>query len=168
MPISLDELRRAQPRFRKSSRTLTEAKRLRQRTAFLCHSHRDRELVEGFVTLLSEAGCDAYVDWADTEMPQSPNRVTAQRIKDKIAETDSFLFLATPNSVASRWCPWEIGYADARRGIDRVFVVPTEGNGTVYGNEYLDLYRRIDRAFSTPLGVFEIGQGTFVGPVANL
>lgn len=37
---------------------------------------------------------------------------TPATIKQKIRDLTSFLFLATPNSIASRWCPWEIGYAD--------------------------------------------------------
>lgn len=51
-------------------------------------------------------------------MPERPNKETAQRIQGKIREIDYFLFLATENSGASRWCPWEIGYADSQKPAD--------------------------------------------------
>jgi hypothetical protein len=94
--------------------------------------------------LLNEAGWDLYVDWADPQMPAKPDRVTAERIRERIRVTELFLFLATANSMASRWCPWEIGYADGVKPIDSIFVIPTAAAGTTHGSEYLDLYRRID------------------------
>ena len=71
--------------------------------------------------------------------------VTAKRIISLIASfriQSVFLFLATANSKASRWCPWEIGFADSsQKGI---YIIPTaDGYGT-YGNEYLELYSHID------------------------
>ena len=113
-----------------------------KRTAFLCHSHNDAELVKGLLVVFKEAGLDLYVDWQDHSMPETPNGETARRIQDRIKGSDVFLFFATANSKASRWCPWEIGYADSSsRGI---YIIPTaDGTGT-YGNEYLQLYPKID------------------------
>ncbi len=115
-----------------------------QRTAFLCHSHKDATLAEGLQALLAEQGVDLYIDWKDSSMPEQPNWETAERIRAQIVASDWFLFLATSNSAASRWCPWELGYADGRKPIDRIAVVPTRDGSTTYGNEYLQLYKRID------------------------
>ncbi len=80
-------------------------------------------------------------------MPASPNKQTATNIKSKIKIVDWFLFLATPNSTVSRWCPWEIGYADAVKANEKILIVPTtDDSGRWYGNEYLQLYRKIDEA----------------------
>ena len=128
------------------------------RTAFLSHSHLDRTLVVGLVGLLQDAGLDVYVDWADTSLPPSPNRETANAIKSRIVRADLFLFLATQNSVASRWCPWEIGYADGEKPIDSIWIIPTSEGGTTYGNEYLQLYRRVDEANVGTLARFEPNQ----------
>lgn len=99
------------------------------------------------MTLLNENGWQVYVDWADASLPSSPNRETADRIKGRIAQMTFFLFLATPNSTSSRWCPWEIGYADAVKNYDAMFIIPTsDQSGAYYGNEYLQLYRSIDMA----------------------
>jgi hypothetical protein len=55
------------------------------------------------------------------------------------------MFLATPNSMVSRWCPWEIGYADGKKTLDAIVIVPTKDDaGRFYGNEYLQLYRRLE------------------------
>jgi hypothetical protein len=145
MTISIADLQAASKRQRiVIARSLAEARTKSIRTAFLCHSHRDAELAEGFITLLGEKGCQVYVDWMDTEMPQRPTRETASRIQQKIVELDLFLFLATPNSMASRWCPWEIGYANGKKPIDHILVVPTISNGITHGSEYLDLYRHVE------------------------
>lgn len=146
MPISYRELRAAARRSERAvAATLNEADRGRVRTAFLCHSHYDEELARGFVALLADAGFDAYVDWLDDAMPSSPNRETARRLRARIASSDLFLFLATDRSVRSRWCPWEVGYADGVKAEDEIYVVPTSGDdGRSHGNEYLQLYRRLN------------------------
>lgn len=119
--------------------------RLGARMAFLSHSHKDRHLATGLQRLLQEAGWILYIDWQDSTMPNSPNSITASKIKNKIDQASLFLYLSTANSDASRWCPWEIGYADKSKSIDRIFIVPTQDeNGVIYGNEYLQLYKRID------------------------
>jgi hypothetical protein len=107
------------------------------------------------VHLLAEAGWDVYVDWLDPVMPATPDRVTAEAIQGRIRRADFFLFLATHNSRASRWCPWGIGYADGVKTVDRLLIIPTiDEDGTTHGNEYLQLYRHIDAAASGGLGAF--------------
>lgn len=56
----------------------------RKHTAFLCHSHHDKQLAEGLQVLLEEQGLDLYIDWQDVTMPAAPDRVTAQRIQNLI------------------------------------------------------------------------------------
>lgn len=160
MPISIEALRAASTRFSKSA-TLSEARQLGLRTAFLCHSHKDEDLVKGMSNLLKESGWNVYVDWADASMPESPNRETAQKLKTKIVDSQYFLFLATPNSMSSRWCPWELGYADGKKQIDNILIIPTtDSSGRWHGNEYLQLYRRIDLAQAGGLAVWNPGDET--------
>lgn len=115
-----------------------------QKTAFLCHSHRDYTLAEGLQALLAEQGVALYIDWQDASMPPEPNRETAVRLQQRIKASDWFLFLATANSMASRWCPWELGYADGQKPLERIAIVPTFDGGSTHGSEYLQLYRRVD------------------------
>lgn len=160
MAIPLSTLRAAASRPHESlANSLNEARQLRLKTAFLCHSHLDRDLVLGLLRRLQDAKWQVYVDWQDASMPSTPIRETASKIKDRIKAAQYFLFLATPNSTTSRWCPWEIGYADGEKSIESIFIVPTvDDNGRYYGNEYLQLYKKIDQAAKGGLGVFEPGK----------
>lgn len=156
MTISTDYLRNASTRFSAyRPRTIVEARTMRLSTVFLCHSHKDEQLVKGLVVILQEAGWQVYVDWADSSMPDVPTRQTAETIKQKIEDLDYFLFLATANSMASKWCPWEIGYADGKKHIDSILVLPTADRLTTHGSEYLQLYRRVDLSNAGQLAVWQ-------------
>ena len=146
MAIELSALAEAAGRAptTRSRIALEEARLAAAKSVFLCHSHQDRTYVRGFVQMLEESGWDAYVDWMDDTMPARPNETTATNIKRRIRQSDYFMFLATPNSVTSRWCPWEIGIADGVKPSDTIMVVQTKTGGTIYGNEYLQLYRHVD------------------------
>lgn len=124
MPLSQSTLRQAShlTRVRKS---LSEARLTGYPTAFLSHSHKDAALAKGLQNFLQQQGWDVYIDWEDTAMPDRPNRETANRVQTKIVELDLFLFLATQNSMASRWCPWELGYADGKKSNDSILIVQT-------------------------------------------
>lgn len=128
----------------KSDRSLQEAQRVGRQTAFLSHSHKDRAMAKGVQAFLQSQGWDVYIDWEDAEMPSKPNRQTAALIKDKIVRLDWFLYLATQSSGASRWCPWEIGYADGKKSIEHIVILPTSDGYSTYGSEYLDLYRHLE------------------------
>lgn len=155
MKLRQEELRLAAGRYAAPvARSWGEAAAIGQQTAFLCHSHVDRELALGVVELLRSSGWNVYVDWADASMPAKPDAETAARIKERIVRLHWFLFLAAANSMTSRWCPWEIGYADGRKPIDRILVIPTVEGFIAHGSEYLGLYRRGERATNGIIAAF--------------
>ncbi len=163
MPIQITTLRAAASRSRQTiiEKSLDGTHRATVATAFLCHSHKDEDLAKGLQVLLSENGWDLYIDWQDREMPERPEKETAEKIKSKIITMDWFLFLATPNSIQSRWCPWEIGFADSKKIYDRILIIPTsDSSGNWYGNEYLRLYRKIENATTGGLAAFRPGQNS--------
>jgi len=123
---------------------------------FLSHSHKDKELVEGLIeTLAHYSEISIYVDWQDSTMPRVTSRETAQKIKERIANLDYFLILGTKNAMESRWVPWEIGIADTTKSADKIAIIPVINlNEKFQGNEYLQLYKRIEIAQSQTLGVF--------------
>ena len=147
--FKLNELRSAgayrSVNFSRRYNSINEAKAARVRTIFLSHSHKDRDYALGLKAIIEDGGGSLYIDWLDEAMPEVTSKETAQRIRSKIVDCDLFLFLATPNSMASRWCPWEIGYADGKKPIDNIVIVPTTEDGVrYYGSEYLQLYRRLE------------------------
>lgn len=158
MPLQISDLKRAALRQRpfNIAKSFKEAIAKSQTTAFLCHSHKDEELAQGLQVLLTEQGWDLYIDWQDNAMPQTPDVVTAQRIKDKIAQHNWFLFLATPNSMSSRWCPWEIGVADSEKN-EKIILIRTVDGDNWYGNEYLELYQEIAMSKAGKLAIYAAG-----------
>ncbi|WP_431309586.1 toll/interleukin-1 receptor domain-containing protein [Bradyrhizobium iriomotense] len=115
MPIPLRTLRQAALAPAPVRKSLREARAQKERTAFFCHSTKDNDLARGLVKLLQDSEWQVYVDYEDTALPERPDRETARRLRDAIRASNYFLFLATPNSVRSRWCPWEIGSQTAAR-----------------------------------------------------
>ncbi len=114
----------------------------RKKTAFFCHSHKDKDLVLGLRTIFHQEGIELYIDWTDQTMPDTPNKETAIKLQKRIEKADIFFYLVTENSMKSTWCPWEIGYADAIH--QDIYVIPTTTDGnSVFGNEYLKLYKTI-------------------------
>ncbi len=144
----------------KSASIVREAKIAGKQTAFLCHSHLDGDLAKGVQGFLQDQGWDVYIDWEDTTLPDTPDRMTAEQIQRKVRDLDWFLFLATANSMRSRWCPWEIGYADGVKQYDAILIIPTTDSlGAFYGNEYLRLYRQITGAEGGGYGAFRPNNG---------
>lgn len=138
--------------------TFPRTKLAGQRTAFLCHSHKDQTLALGLQELLWQAGVGLYIDWQDAEMPEKPSAETAQRLKARIQACDVFMFLATQNSMSSKWCPWELGNADGVKRNQQIVVIPTSDGSYTHGAEYMHLYRRIDANSLGTVQVFTPGQ----------
>ncbi|WP_054479254.1 toll/interleukin-1 receptor domain-containing protein [Achromobacter sp. 2789STDY5608615] len=145
MTISQYDLRSAATR--NFSLKYQQSRSYGQKTGFLCHSHKDRDLALGLQQWLKEQGMELYIDWQDPHMPDLPDGTTADRIRTVIKRAEIFLFLATNDSMSSRWCPWELGFADGVKRNEQIALIATrDTSGNYYGNEYLHLYRRIDQA----------------------
>jgi len=138
-----------------------------QVSIFLSHSHKDKELVEGFINLLAYSSqITIYVDWLDSDMPSSTNRETARRIKQKIEDLDYFLVLATRNAMASKWVPWEIGIADKTKPASKIAIIPIQDPyGNYHGNEYMQLYPSVQPGMlkltgQEVLAVFDVNENS--------
>ena len=164
MPLSQWGIRSHAARSRgaqEAARLAAVAKVAGVQTAFLSHSHHDAEIAKGLQSFLQSHGWEIYINWEDSDMPDSPSRETAERIQSKLRDFSWFLFLATHHSMTSRWCPWEIGYADGVKPSDAILIIPTtDVLGSTHGSEYLKLYRFIDEAELSGLAVFPPGGGS--------
>jgi hypothetical protein len=117
---------------------------------FLSHSHHDSEYVKEAVILLRKMGVNVYVDWMDDNMPKETSGKTATLLKQKIKENDKFVFLATNNSIDSKWCNWEIGFGDASKYINKIALFPLKDDYIDWkGNEYLKIYPYITESDDT-------------------
>lgn len=127
--------------------TRTFSKSTATTSIFLSHSHHDKNVVEQAKIFFENLGISVYVDWADETMPEKTNGITAQKIKNQIISVnDKFVLLATNNAVDSKWCNWEVGIADPFKLPNKKFaILPLADNsGTWNGNEYLQIYPRIE------------------------
>ena len=114
-------------------------------TVFLSHSHEDKELAQGVIELLAEQGVYIYVDWNDSNMPRITSGETARKIKEKIKGLHLFFFLATDNGLNSKWCPWELGFADSVKDYNEILIIPVaDPSGKFKGNEYLQIYKHLE------------------------
>lgn len=118
---------------------------------FLSHSHQDVDHVRAARQLLEAFGASIYVDWEDGEMPAVTSATTATRLKTRIRECNRFVLLASERSKASLWVPWELGYADSEKTVNRIAILPfMAATSTWTGTEYVGLYPTIQLATAGP------------------
>jgi WD40 repeat protein len=78
---------------------------------FISYSRRDKDFVSRLNQALADSGKDAWVDWED--IPASAEWL--REIQDGIDGSDAFLFVLSPDSVASTVCAQELDHALERR-----------------------------------------------------
>jgi hypothetical protein len=160
MPVLIQKLEEASSRYplEKPAESLGEAQTAGLQTAYLCHNPKDLLLAEGLQVLLKDRGWNVYVDWEEETMSETPTSEMAEKTQARIRECEWFLFLATENSMNSRWCAWELGYAEGMKPFDAILVIPTKNDNEVwFGGELLQLYRHIEVTSSQRFGAFRPG-----------
>lgn len=114
---------------------------------FLSHRHSESEqLIKQVRGFFASMGAAVYIDWLDTDMPAVTSAETAEKLKKRIAASQKFVVLATPQSIESIWIPWEIGLADQIKGLDNIAILPIIHENTTWEKrEYYQLYSRIEQ-----------------------
>ena len=137
-------------RFNKELQTATllkEASRSKvDKTVFLSHSSKDKEYLPAVITILENNGGRVYIDDEDDRLPNTPNRKTADILRETVRSCFRFVLFVTTNSKESIWIPWELGLADGEKGLWSVALFPTaqESYDQEWSKtEYLGLYQRI-------------------------
>ncbi|NTS41917.1 toll/interleukin-1 receptor domain-containing protein [Flavisolibacter sp. BT320] len=111
------------------------------KSIFLCHSHLDKTIVLKVGLLFDKVDLEIYVDWMDSSLPPITDKQTAATIKNKIERCKKFLFVATVNSLQSRWCNWELGLAYSLKKESEIAILPIESKTKRWrGYEYLRLF----------------------------
>ena len=160
MPVLLHKLEEASSRYplEKPAASLEDARAAGLQTAYVSRSAKDLFLAEGLQVLFKDRGWNVFIDWEDETMSEKPTRETAEKIQTLIIKCDWFLFLATANSTDSRWCLWELGYAQGVKPFDSILIIPTKDENDVWnGGDFLQLYRHIEVTSSQRFGAFRPG-----------
>lgn len=124
---------------------------------FLSHSTKDAEIVLGVKVILEDLGKSVYVDWIeDAELDRkNVTPETAEVLRNRMRSCSSLIFIATENSSASKWTPWELGYFDGfKEGGVAIFPVLEDWRSSFEGQEYLGLYPLVEK--SNALGSLEV------------
>lgn len=168
MPVHTSKLEEASRVFSMELDTdsMVAAGAVRPQTAYLSHVEADIRLARGLMVLLREKGWNVSIDWREESVFEKATPEIMDKIQTRIREADWFLFLATPQSLNSRWCSWELGFANGVRHFDSILVVPTKNDdGTPTGNDYVQIYRHIEVTSSQRFGAFRPSEehGVLVG-----
>jgi len=140
----------------------------REPDIFLSHSHTDIDLVLWVTNLLKTHNETAWVDWKDPAMPEETEAKTALILREKITNCKRFMLLATNSSLISPWVSWELGYADSKKGMESIAILPIKPDNTSFsGNEYMRIYPSISITSANTLAVFAPGKDTGGIPLSN-
>ena len=118
---------------------------------FISYSYNDKFFVKKIVSLLEECGYSVYIDYDDLRLDRkSVNEKTARRLVEKMKKCKGLLYIFSPNSKKSKWCPWEVGVFSGIKDFKCANLPLVEQNGDEFKNqEYLELYPYVDYAKST-------------------
>jgi hypothetical protein len=115
---------------------------------FLSHSSRDAEAILGIKAILERGGRRVYVDWInDPHLDRTRvSASTAHQLRLRMNQCSSLVYAATKAATSSKWMPWELGYFDARKGVEAVAILPlVDYAGQDVGQEYLEVYPKIEK-----------------------
>lgn len=117
---------------------------------FLSHSYDNIELVLGTRVYLLEQGFSVYVDWIDDpQLDRAKVSVkTANILRNRMIMCKCLIFLATKESLDSKWTPWELGYMDGKKNKVAILPALADYNNSYSGQEYLEIYPYITEEFS--------------------
>jgi hypothetical protein len=118
---------------------------------FLSHSYDDRKIILGAKKFIEDKGYSVYVDWIEEPKlnRNKVNKETAAALRSCMDICRCLIYAYSPSVGNSKWCPWELGYFDGKKG--RAFVMPIidEPSQSYTGVEYVGLYSMITEEEAT-------------------
>lgn len=109
---------------------------------FLSYNIADIEVVKNIFYVLSKKGLKVYLDCiVDSDMKRNEtDKQTAERIHNRLMNSNSLLYAQSPSAGHSNWMPWELGVVDGHT--HRCFIMPVtkDAQQVTPRREYLALY----------------------------
>lgn len=141
--------------------TIQEQKYRNSFDIFLSHSSKDKQLILGVKQFIEDSGYSVYIDWVDD--PQldraNVNAQTADTLRARMRQSKFLVYVDSNNATTSKWMPWELGYFDGYKP-NKIGILPIRHNseGAYIGQEYLDLYPKLEKNSSQILYEFKYSQ----------
>lgn len=85
---------------------------------FLSHSSQDKNLIIKFYQKLKSMYYTVYIDWINDS--ESGRKEITPKLKTAMNNSFSMLYVHTHNSENSKWTPWEIGYFDSKKVLQKL------------------------------------------------
>ena len=103
---------------------------------FICYAHTDIWQVKQLVEVLQSGG---HSLWFDDRLTVGED--WKQQISQNIRDSDTFLYILSPESVASEWCQWEFAQAvkEDKPIIPVLIQANTDIPDTIEKHQYADL-----------------------------
>lgn len=128
-----------------------------ERAVFISHKQEDLKIAQALAKRIKALKYNCYLDATDSglhvaKQSENPLQAVPEHLRDKLRKCRLLIFVASANSPASRWMPWETGFFDGRYDKDAIgiyltddpSVPPQSPPGTVSTvQEYLNLYTRL-------------------------
>lgn len=118
--------------------------KVKQPDVFISYSRRDKFFVEKLVERLKQRQFNVWIDWENIPVASD----WSQEIRDGITAAHTFLFIISPDSVASRYCLEELNLANEhgkrligilwRSGYQAVSMYASEGFEALSNTHWLD------------------------------
>lgn len=109
---------------------------------FLSYNIADIEVVKSIFYVLSKKGLKVYLDCVvDPDMKRrETNKQTAERIHNRLMNSNSLLYAQSPSAGQSNWMPWELGVVDGHT--QKCFIMPVtkDAQQVTPRREYLAIY----------------------------
>jgi len=109
---------------------------------FLSHAAADAHDADAVRHLLLAANFRVYCDrYDDPALDRSHvTSATAERLRKRMRQSNSMLYVASARAPVSKWMPWELGFFDGVRGKVLIYPINEEAVTAAEGQEYLSLF----------------------------
>jgi len=109
---------------------------------FLSHSYDDRKIILGVKRFIENKGYSVFVDWIEEPKlnRNKINKATAAALRSYMDISQCLIYTYSPNIGNSKWCPWELGYFDGKKGRAYVMPIIDDPSQSYTGVEYVGLY----------------------------
>lgn len=117
-------------------------KELSEYDVFISYSWNDKKFASKVAQLLENCGYTVYIDFEDQSLNRSDvNLKTVKRIAAMMDKCRGLLYLHSPSSSVSKWCPWELGYFSGKKKFRCLYLPLLDKQGEEFKNqEYLKIY----------------------------
>lgn len=113
---------------------------------FISYGWKDRSFAYKVVELLENCSYTVYVDYNDFKLDRSKvDEDTVKRLIEKMKKCKGLLYLYSPSSSVSKWCPWEVGVFSGIKNFRCANLPIVDKSTDEYKNqEYLELYPYVE------------------------